>query len=197
MWGTRKKGQSKKAECRICSSRGRKGASEIYEVTGEAGTSMFDVAKAKEIVGDGRAPHVLPRNLLRSVPEQHQFEEAHLAHVKASVPGILGKYRGGIVLIDGMHRAIRCLREGKEFRAYFLDEEECLSCVVSQDLWETNAGTIAAKLRELLRNHPERDVEVQLRCPPSFVAQIRKLLTPEQNARVKIRLREGKVKHSE
>ena len=31
-----------------------------------------------------------------------------------------------------------------------------LACVIAQDLWETNAGAIANKLRELLRDHPER-----------------------------------------
>jgi hypothetical protein len=186
MWGTRKKGQSKKSECPTCLSRRQTGASEVFEVKGEAGTSMFDVGKAQEIARDGRAPHVVPRSLLRSVPEQYQFDEVHLVHVNISAPGILGKYRGGIVLIDGVHRAVVCLRKNKEFMAYFLDEEECLSCVVSQDLWETGPGAIAAKLRELLRAHPERDVEVELQCSLGFVAHIRKLLTAEQNERVKI-----------
>ena len=57
-----------------------------------------------------------------------QFYEPHVSHVNTRKAGILGTVRGRpgrrLVLLEGMHRAVRCLRERRDFRAYVLPARE-------------------------------------------------------------------------
>lgn len=173
-------------ECNICSQR-KLGGAEVYELKGPGGSSLFDVEKAQQIVSDGRRPEFLPREALAPLLAASRYEEAHLAHVDPARAGILGQRFSGFFLLDGVHRAARCLQQGKDFHVFVLTPEETLSCLVLQDLWESNVGMVARELRQLLQDHPDTAyVEVELDCGPQALEQIRKLLTPEENARIRI-----------
>lgn len=65
--------------------------------------------------------------------ENSRTHKQHIDHVNTKYPGILGHLwgpgEGGTwehvhVLIDGNHRAARCLRDGLPFRVYLLSEDE-------------------------------------------------------------------------
>jgi hypothetical protein len=57
-----------------------------------------------------------------------QFYAPHVAHVSPRKPGILGTLAGRdgrrLFLLEGMHRAVRCLLEHRPFVAYVLSKEE-------------------------------------------------------------------------
>lgn len=170
----------------MCSQR-ELGGAEVYELQGPGGSSLFDVEKAKQIVSGGRRPELLAPDDLAQLLAASHYEEAHLAHVNPDSPGILGQSFSGFFLLDGVHRAVRCLHVGKGFHAFALTQEETLSCLVLQDLWESNVGMVARELRQLLQDHPDMAyVEVKLDSGPQALEQIRKLLTPEENARIRI-----------
>ena len=185
-WRRSKKKKDQRSNCKICSQR-ELGGAEVYELQGPGGSSLFDVEKAKQIVSDGRRAELLPADALAPILAASHYEEAHLAHVNPESPGILGQRFSGFFLLDGVHRAARCLQQGKDFHAFVLTQEETLSCLVLQDLWESNVGMVASELRQLLEDHPDMAyVEVKLDSGPEALEQIRKLLTPEENARIRI-----------
>jgi hypothetical protein len=172
--------------CKICSQR-KLGGAEVYELKGPGGSSVFDVEKAKQIVSDGRRPDPVPADALALLLVTSHYEEAHVPHVNPDSPGILGQRFSGPFLLDGIHRAARCLGEEKVFHAFVLSQEETLSCLVLQDLWESNVGMVVRELRQLLADHPDAAyLEVKLNSGPQALEQIRKLLTPEENARIRI-----------
>lgn len=99
----------------------------------------WDVSAAEEAVrrlrGRGllRAVRIPWRTLRRLALrdgwfEGRQFYEPHVSHVNTRKAGIFGVVRGRpgrrLILLEGMHRAIRCLRERRDFRAYVLPERE-------------------------------------------------------------------------
>ena len=184
-WRRSKKNKDRQSNCKICSQR-ELGGAEVYELKGPGGTSVFDVEKAKEIVA-GRQPVLVPADDLAPLLAASHYEEAHLSHVDPDNPGILGQRFSGVFLLDGVHRAARCLQQGKAFHAFVLTQEETLSCLVLQDLWESNVGMVARELRQLLEDHPDMAyLDVKLDSNPQALEQIRKLLTPEENARIRI-----------
>ena len=173
-------------DCKICAQRAL-GGREVFELKGAGGTSIFDVERAKQIASDGRLPQLTPPDALVLLLLSIHYEETHLPHVNPDISGILGQRFSGAVLLDGVHRAVRCLREKRDFYAYLLTQEETLSCLVVQDLWESNIGMVVRELRQLLQDHPDAAyLEVNLSSSPQALEQIRKLLTPEENARIKI-----------
>jgi len=185
-WRHSKKNKDPHSNCKICSQR-KLGGAEVYELKGPGGSSIFDVEKAKQIVSDGRRPELVPADALAQLLAASHYEEAHLAHVDPDTPGILGQRFSGTFLLDGVHRAARCLQQGKDFHAFVLTQEETLSCLVLQDLWESNVGMVVRELRQLLEDHPDAAyLEVKLDSGPQALEQIRKLLTPEENARIRI-----------
>jgi ubiquinone/menaquinone biosynthesis C-methylase UbiE len=97
------------------------------------GLYLFDVDKALQIVGDGREPVELEPDDVRFSVNTYPVSRDHVGHVDASRPGILahvwypaeqGTTIQGHRLIDGHHRAARCLDEGVPFLAYLLSEQE-------------------------------------------------------------------------
>jgi hypothetical protein len=184
-WRRSKKGKDTQHGCAICSQR-KLGGAEVYELKGPGGSSVFDVEKAKQIVADGRRPVLVPPDALAPFLEASHYEETHLPHVDPDSPGILGQRFSGLFILDGVHRAARCLHEQRDFHAYVLTQQETLSCLVLQDLWESNVGMVVRELRQLLEDHPAAAyLEVKLDSSPEALAQIRNLLTPEENARIK------------
>jgi hypothetical protein len=182
----RSKTKDQQRNCKICSQR-ELGGAEVYELKGPGGSSVFDVEKAKQIVADGRRPVLVPADALAPFLAASHYEEAHLPHVDPDRPGILGQRFSGLFIVDGVHRATRCLHEQRDFHACVLTQQETLSCLVLQDLWESNVGMVARELRQLLEDHPDvAYLEVKLDTSPEAMEQIRNLLTPEENARIKI-----------
>src|SRR5262249_9351923 len=173
------KDKDRRHDCGICSQRAL-GGTEVYELRGPGGTSIFDVDKAKQIIFDGRRPELVSVESLTRLLAATEYDHAHVAHVDAGKPGILGQRFSGLFLLDGVHRAARCLQEKRDFWAFALSQEETLSCLVLQDLWESNVGMVVRELHQLLEDHPDAAyLEVNLDCSPQALEQIRKLLTPE------------------
>ena len=94
---------------------------------------VYDVDLARKIVSEGREPVELERDDVAYLVNDSKIYKQHVDHVNTKYPGILGHLWGpgeggtwehGHVLIDGNHRAARCLRDGMKFRAYLLTEEE-------------------------------------------------------------------------
>lgn len=182
-----KAARRRRKKCRVCEQR-RLGGGEIYELKGDAGTSVYDVDLAKQTVSVRQSAELVPLDMLTDLLQGSRHVEAHLAHVDPAKPGILGQRFSGPFLLDGVHRATRCIREHRNFFAFVLSQEETLSCLMSQDLWESNVGMAVRKLRQLLAGTPGSEaIEVELECSAEAVEQIRKLLTAEENARINIR----------
>jgi hypothetical protein len=185
---SRHSNESGSARCRICDPR-RLGGAEIYELRGEGGISVFDVGKAKQIVSDSRGAEVISEEEVRRMVEANDVEQAHLAHVHAATPGIIGQRFNGRFLMDGGHRAARALREKRAFWARVLTRDETQACVLSQDIWESDAGLAARELRQLLKNNPESEAEIGVDWSVEDIEKVRSLLTPEENALITIRRR--------
>jgi hypothetical protein len=94
---------------------------------------VFDVDKARRITQDGRGPVELDRgDVLHAVDTARIYIE-HIPHVRLKHPGIIARMRvtgndgsvlEGDLLIDGHHRAAKCLQEGVPYMAYLLTVEE-------------------------------------------------------------------------
>ena len=94
---------------------------------------IFDVDRAREITRDGRKPRLLNRDDVRYAVDSSRIRRSHVPHVETRFPGIIarvryyaesGKIVRGDVLIDGHHRAARCLELGRPFSAYLLSYDE-------------------------------------------------------------------------
>lgn len=94
---------------------------------------VYDVDLARKIVSDGREAVELETDDIAYCVDNSRIHEQHLDHVNPIYPGILahlwgpgegGTWEHGHLLIDGNHRAARCLRDGLPFRAYLLSEDE-------------------------------------------------------------------------
>lgn len=95
---------------------------------------VFDVDKANELTADGREPvEVAEESVRMSLAERAKLTPEHIARVDPARPGIIahvhyrtdeGEVFKGHVLIDGNHRAARCLELDRPFFAYLLSEEE-------------------------------------------------------------------------
>jgi hypothetical protein len=182
-----KTGRRRHKKCRVCEQR-RLGGGEIYELRGDAGTSVYDVDQAKRIVSDLRSASPISPDKLTDLLQGSRHVETHLAHVDPAVPGIIGQRFSGAFLLDGAHRAWRSVCEQRHFFAFVLSQEETLSCLVSQDIGESNVGMAVRELRQLLAgNSGNEGIEVELECSAEAVEHIRKLLTAEENARTRIR----------
>jgi len=96
-------------------------------------TFVYDVDQARKIVSDGREPVEMDDSDVAYCVDNSRIHEQHLDHVDPQYPGILahlwgpgedGTLEHGHLLIDGNHRAARCLRDGLTYRAYLLTEDE-------------------------------------------------------------------------
>ncbi len=113
--------------CCVCRARGPRTFSYMD------GLYLFDVDRALELVQDGREPVELEPDDVRFSVRTYPLHKDHVRHVDARRPGILahvwyttdeGTTVHGHRLIDGHHRAARCLAEDAPFFAYLLSEEE-------------------------------------------------------------------------
>lgn len=94
---------------------------------------LFDIDLARAIVNDGRQPVELEPDDVRHSVDNCRIYPEHLDHVNPKYPGIIahiwypepdGTILHGHVLIDGNHRAARCLRDSLPYFVCVLSEEE-------------------------------------------------------------------------
>lgn len=94
---------------------------------------VYDVDEARRIVSDGRQPTELETSDVAYLVNDSRIHEQHIDHVNTKYPGIIahlwgpgsdGTMEHGHLLIDGNHRAARCLRDDLPFRVFVLTEDE-------------------------------------------------------------------------
>jgi hypothetical protein len=167
-------------------------------VAGALGEYVFDVELARQIVKNtpNRPTGVVPPEILTKmleVNEDHVPE--HIDHVNPRIPGIAGQRLGGIALIDGNHRARRCLRDGLPFHVYLLDLTESMQCLIHSDPVDFTPEMMAKEIRGMLKNNQQCEMlttELTLsegEDPIQSEAELRAHLTPEENARWTITFR--------
>jgi hypothetical protein len=99
---------------------------------------IFDVDMAREIVADGREKMELEPDDIQYSIDHCEINEGHLAHVDPRIPGIVAHiyfpHDGDLIhchrLIDGHHRAARCVRAGMPFHVYVLSEAESIQVLM-------------------------------------------------------------------
>lgn len=105
--------------------------SETFSYLG--GAYLFDVDAARELVAAGHEPVEVEEESVRLSMDGLRLVPEHLDHVDPRFPGIIahvsfpdpsGELLRGHVLIDGNHRAARCLRDRLPFFAHLLTEAE-------------------------------------------------------------------------
>jgi hypothetical protein len=103
------------------------------------GLYEFDVDRARAFAADGRTPVEVEEESVRVSIRSSKMHEPHIDHVDTRYPGVIAhvhyQEESGLVhrchlLIDGHHRAARCLREGRPFHAYLLTEEESQAILI-------------------------------------------------------------------
>lgn len=97
---------------------------------------IFDITKAIAIVQDGRESVELDEDDIKFSLDKVRINKKHLKSVDVRKPGIVavvhafdaqGELIKGHRLIDGHHRATRCLELGVPFEVYVLTEEESIA----------------------------------------------------------------------
>lgn len=94
---------------------------------------LFDVDHARRLVADGRETVELDEESTQFSVKTSDINPRHLPHVNTEYPGIIahiwypdesGETIHGHLLIDGHHRAARCLELGLPFFVCLLTEDE-------------------------------------------------------------------------
>ena len=184
----RNEGQSSGESCGICESRRRQETVEIYQFADEVDTYVFQINKAKEIVGDGRAALPVSTEMLRRFIGMSEFDFDHLPHVDPSRPGLFTRRFGAPILLDGIHRAIRCFAEQLQFHAFELSYEESLECLLQQRVSIKDAAAIVRKLRRVREFFPlSAPVDTPIECSPEVLRQVEEMLTAVERQRFLLR----------
>ena len=100
---------------------------------------LFDIDRAREMIMDGReAIELEPEDVKYSINDCRIYSE-HLDHVETKYPGIIAYYLyplpdgtviQGTLMIDGHHRAARCVRDGLPFFVQILTEDESMDIML-------------------------------------------------------------------
>jgi len=171
------------ANCPVCGAR-KTGTTEVYLISEEEDRYFFNVDKAKKIVSDGRPPITIPEATLRRMIAVNEHAPVHLAHVDVNRPGIMLQRFGGLVLLDGIHRAALSLEQSRTFQAYMLNYGESLACLIRQEIASHDAGSIVRKLRKVMSTAPaSTPLVAELECSAEVLAQVRAALTAEERER--------------
>lgn len=173
----KKKWPAMEPQCAICLSR-RPGTVEIYQYRDEMDVYIFRNDTAKQLATGGRTVMRIATEPLMHLVGMNYFDEAHLGHVDPALPGICTRRFGGVILLDGIHRAVRCVAEGRGFPAYELSYEDSLKCLVQQQVAVRDAEAIVRKLRRALEYFPrETLVDTPIECSPEVLERVARLLT--------------------
>lgn len=166
-----KKDKSKK-KCPHCSS-GPETFRFMYDIYN------FDVDVAREIVSDGREPTLLEHDDVEYSVDISRIYPQHVKHVNPIYPGIIahiwypepdGTVLHGHVLIDGHHRAARCLKDEIPFRVHILSEEESKRVILTGP----DVDAILAQLEAQRAGDAEDagDVEQHSRAPEESLVAV-------------------------
>ena len=141
-----KKKQTSEEKCPHCSS-GRETFRYIKNIFN------FDVDLARKITSDGReAIELEPDDVHYSVDMSRIYPE-HVKHVSTKYPGIIahiwypqpdGEVLHGHVLIDGHHRAARCLELEIPFFVHILSEDESRQVLLEGPDLDAILGSVEA-----------------------------------------------------
>ncbi len=174
--------------CNICLGRRRPDTQEMLQVREEFDTYTFNINIAKQLAVGKRNASAIEGKSLVSLLALNYFDETHLGHVDPAVPGIFTRRFGGLVLLDGIHRAARCIIDERPFLAFELRYEESLQCLLTQQIHARNAEDIVRRLRlslECFPNNPAPGTAIE--CSPRVLERVIALLTPEENEKLKPR----------
>jgi len=139
-----------RADCPHCGN-----GAEVYRYM--ARKYVFDVDRARELVSDGREPVELEREDVEFSVQNCRIYPQHVAHVDTRYPGIIahiwypeanGEWVHGHVLIDGNHRAARCLQLDLPYYVHVLTEEESREILIKgprPERCESVCGTSACR----------------------------------------------------
>jgi hypothetical protein len=125
------------------------------EVYWYMGLYEFDVDRARELVQDGREAVEVDEESVRASVDGSEINRSHVARVDPTIPGIIahvryrtdeGRVFQGHVLIDGHHRAARCLAEKRPFEAFLLTPEESEAVLLRRP--DDPIPPLCGKLRE-------------------------------------------------
>lgn len=123
---TRQRRQRKNPDCKHCGT-----GAETFRYS--KNVYKFDVDLARELVSDGRETVELDRDDVQYCVDTSRIYPEHVQHVDPRWPGIIaqmwypepdGTVAHGSTLIDGHHRAARCLQDDLPYYVYLLTEEE-------------------------------------------------------------------------
>lgn len=101
--------------------------------TGEEIT--WDIEKAKKIQTNFEGE--CDRELLKYITETYDYDHDKVDKVDCSIPGIAvpikipGHWKAEIILIDGIHRAVKAYKNNFTFRAKILTPDQSLSCIIA------------------------------------------------------------------
>ena len=106
-----------------------------YDIS-QVGRITWNVTLAKQLIARrDQGLVIIERVEMQAIADWSAFDEAHIRDVNPQVPGIgapiLWEGRIIFVLIDGIHRNVRALREGLSFQARLLTDEDARRCVIS------------------------------------------------------------------
>ncbi len=176
----KKKWPAMEPQCAICLSR-RPGTVEIYQYRDEMDVYIFRNDTAKQLATGSRTVTSISAEPLMHLVGMNYFDEVHLGHVDPASPGICTRRFGGLVLLDGIHRAVRCVAEERAFFACELSYEESLKCLVQQQVAARDAEAIVRKLRQSLEYFPrETAMDTPIECSPGMLEQVAALLTAHE-----------------
>ncbi|HEY2117259.1 MAG TPA: hypothetical protein VGJ51_19315, partial [Candidatus Angelobacter sp.] len=168
----------KERKCAVCESRQQSGTVEIFQFLDELDTYIFNTGKAKEMVADGRSALPIPAETVRLFAGMNECDLDHLGHVDPEQPGIFTRRLGGLILLDGTHRATRCFAEKRQFFAFELTYEESLECLVQQRVSAKDAAAIVRKLRRAWEFFPgSGPVDTPIECSSEVLREVEKQLT--------------------
>ena len=129
----RSKANPNPRKCRHCKS----SSSETFRYMSKQ--YIYDVDRAREITSDGRKPVEVDPESVRYSVDNCRIHDDHVPHVNTTYPGIIahlqyvtaaGERVKAHLLIDGNHRAARCLQLGIPYMAYVLTEAETKAVLI-------------------------------------------------------------------
>lgn len=174
--------------CSICADRKLSGTTEIYVIQDGPDRHFFNVDKAKMLVADYRPTIILAERTIRKIVAVNYYERNHLEHVNRRTAGIVLHRFGGLVLLDGIHRAVCCLHDKRPFYVHSLSYEESLSCIVREEIASQDPHSIARKLRRVLQSDPQAGpVEAEIECGEHVRDQVLRILTTQEKRRLILR----------
>jgi hypothetical protein len=187
--------------CPECELRKKHGF-QVYTVNGEKwGLLAWSKDVAQELIEKvPREPTLVPDWLVRAFLVVNQTTPEHIPHVDTQYPGIVAQHLGFWTLIDGSHRAQRCLNEGKPYYAYVLDLSESETArvvgtvkypdgesrlVLAAASPEMTAPELAEQLHRALANNPHSNLCVTIEG--GSLAALKACLSEEDLRRLELR----------